>query len=323
MYAAELRELRKAKRIVSQALRSQDPLSSQQSARGRGRATGGGRGGRRGGRGRGRGAHSCGDRASGSGGAPVDPMPDGAPEVDGGVGVQDDYGMVVAALDFMAGPDHFSPDGDELEGLPEDVADELMEAFAPSDEAVPSEGADGDANGDPVPGAAELYDAAAEAATAVGLEPLAEDTPGGMHEVGEPSGSIGPTPATDPIAIAPPAGDADPLAPPPPLLPAHVRHGCTIVGPAGYVYKNGRSVLRIIRNKPVGNWAVRCYQHGTCSFLVNNKHPGTDDEIMDWCFSEPPCPDGTPTKERNDAGAKHTNAGELFFKGRIAAPSAP
>ena len=63
-----------------------------------------------------------------------------------------------------------------------------------------------------------------------------------MHEASEPSGSIGPTPATDPIAIAPPAGDADPPAPPPPLLPTHVRHGCSPVGPSGYVYNKKRAV---------------------------------------------------------------------------------
>lgn len=67
----------------------------------------------------------------------------------------------------------------------------------------------------------------------------------------------------------------------------------------GYVYADGRSIMRIQRGKPAGRCTVTCYRHPACNFLLNLDKTPPDEELFAWLFAMPPAPTDMPRHERS------------------------
>lgn len=75
---------------------------------------------------------------------------------------------------------------------------------------------------------------------------------------------------------------------------------------AGYVYLDGRSVMRIQRNKPVGRCTVTCYRHPKCGALLNLDRTPSDADLLRWLFAMPAAPQGMPRDEAKEVAKEHS-----------------
>lgn len=306
----ELTERRRRQRKITPdaGLLSGDPLSQRPAPkpRAKGRCQSGRRGGR-GGRGQGSVTVSNDDEppealpTSGSGAAALDAV--------GGSGHE--LPRLPRISQQHAGNPHDADEYDmfdiehELEGLLEDEVEELQATF---DSQPPAEfSADfGEAGASVFATAPDemtraLDDAASEEAEVVGL-----------HE-----GAVAPSASTDAVAEA---MGAQPLAPIDPAEPAggeappsvYERFSVSAVSGLGYVYHDGRSILRIQRNKPKGSCSVKCYRHSQCSFLTTMAAAPSDEAIIEWAFEVPAATLGGPLSEGKALGLQHVRLADRW-----------
>lgn len=77
----------------------------------------------------------------------------------------------------------------------------------------------------------------------------------------------------------------------------------------GHVNLEGRTVLRIQRNKPVGRCTTTCYRHRRCHFLLNMGRTPPNDVIYKWLFEVPAFDPSRHTLEEGKAlAAEHTTS---------------
>lgn len=85
---------------------------------------------------------------------------------------------------------------------------------------------------------------------------------------------------------------------------------------AGYIYHEGRSVMRIQRNKPVGRLTLTCYRHPGCSMLINLDRPPTDDVLKQCLFEVEPPEAGADKEGRKALAKKHMRIGKARWTAR-------
>lgn len=90
------------------------------------------------------------------------------------------------------------------------------------------------------------------------------------------------------------------------------RLGVADPSPMGYVYHDGRSILRIQRGKPKGSLSVKCYRHPGCSFLLGLAHDPGDDELVEWALKLPAVPAGATTAEGRALAAEHMGLVDIW-----------
>lgn len=80
-----------------------------------------------------------------------------------------------------------------------------------------------------------------------------------------------------------------------------------MVGPSssGYVYLDGRAVMRIQRGRPAGRLTLSCYRHTGCSMLINIDRAPTDDELKKWFFEVEPNAPESKKEERKEMTKTH------------------
>lgn len=187
---------------------------------------------------------------------------------------------------------------DELEGLLEEDAEELVANFAgpalagtvaPFAEDVAREG-DGEHL---APG---LEAAIAEDAEEIGLaeNPAVEE--GTAAEVGHAASS-----SSD--IVSPPPAPLDLADAEQPSL--RERHGIVGPSPLGYLSMGGRCFLRIQRGNPKSSLSVRCYKHPQCSFLLPLRVAPSDEELIQWSFEVAASEPGAPAAEARALAAEH------------------
>lgn len=71
------------------------------------------------------------------------------------------------------------------------------------------------------------------------------------------------------------------------------------------MYYQGRSVLRIQRDKPKGKCTVTCYRHRRCHFLLNLNRTPTDLDLFKWLFELPPTESSATDEEKKALTARH------------------
>lgn len=115
----------------------------------------------------------------------------------------------------------------------------------------------------------------------------------------EEEGVEPPSAAGEPAA----GSSGDGAAPPPVPQPWEEMVGPSPLG--GYVYYQGRSVLRIQRDKPKGKCTVTCYRHRRCHFLLNLNRTPTDLDLFKWLFELPPTESSATDEEKKALTARH------------------
>lgn len=244
-------------------------------------------------RGGGQGAHNDATLAAHVG-APM-PLPPAALEGDGNAPESAaHHGANDAAIDLIM--DMLEDEGDDLDE--DDILEleaayggqpghsEVVEAEVDADiamrvpERVSPDGAD-DQTSSVV--AAELADIVGD----IGLETEA------------PVANAGSTSASSNGIAELPAGESEAPPPPPPWR--------CMEGPSssGYVYYQGRGVMRIQRDKPPGRLTLSCYRHTRCNMLINLSRAPDDDTLKQWLFEVEPNPPGSTPEERTALARKH------------------
>ena len=109
------------------------------------------------------------------------------------------------------------------------------------------------------------------------------------------------------------AGESQPSPPtdvPVPSATEEFFQSCSSRSDLGYIYRNGRSILRIQRSKPRrGSVTITCYLHVACQLLVSESRCGDDRNIVQWYF-EGEAPSATATsKEAKELKQKHLDLG--------------
>lgn len=115
---------------------------------------------------------------------------------------------------------------------------------------------------------------------------------------GEPSSASAPSASAADEHQSP---TADQLPPPPPLLWQQ------LIGPSasGYVYLDGRAVMRIQRGKPTGRLTLSCYRHTRCSMLINLDRAPSDETLKQWLFEVEPTPPDSSKEARQTLTKRH------------------
>lgn len=109
------------------------------------------------------------------------------------------------------------------------------------------------------------------------------------------SGDAMPAPAFTGVEVPSPIAPWDQLSP---------------VTSSGYVYLEGRSVMRIQRGKPARSVTVNCYRHPRCTMLLQESMCPSDDELKRWLFMVEPPPLGCTTAESREFAARHMAIGK-------------
>lgn len=145
---------------------------------------------------------------------------------------------------------------------------------------------------------ADAIDNGATEVVAAGLE----DVPGVVDDVGDPSpGLASASSSCGPVAEEEPMVDEAP----PPLPPCDRMEGPSS---SGYVYFEGRSAMRIQRNRPLGRLTLSCYKHPKCTLLVNLDRAPTDEDLKRWFFEGEAAPPGSDKNICIELGRKHLQA---------------
>lgn len=87
------------------------------------------------------------------------------------------------------------------------------------------------------------------------------------------------------------------------------------VGPSGYVYDGGRSVMRIQRGKPARSVTVNCYRHSRCTLLLTERRCPDDATLKRWLFDVPAAPPGATTAESKALAVEHMAVGKRQWCG--------
>lgn len=74
---------------------------------------------------------------------------------------------------------------------------------------------------------------------------------------------------------------------------------------SGYVYFEGRSVMRIQRGAPVGRLTLSCYRHPKCNLLINLNRAPADEVLKQWFFEVDAPPPNATASERKELGQRH------------------
>lgn len=90
------------------------------------------------------------------------------------------------------------------------------------------------------------------------------------------------------------------------------RLGVADPSPMGYVYHDGRSILRIQRGKPKVSLSVKCYRHPGCSFLLGLAHDPGDGELVEWALKLPAVPAGATTAQGRALAAEHMGLVDIW-----------
>ena len=97
---------------------------------------------------------------------------------------------------------------------------------------------------------------------------------------------------------------ADSSSPPPPASPPAMRPEPDCEGPSelGYVTRGGRAIARIVRGNPRGRFAVRCYVHTNCSFLLPLRLDPGDAALKRWLLAVRPADPADTPEQRGQPG---------------------
>ena len=80
---------------------------------------------------------------------------------------------------------------------------------------------------------------------------------------------------------------------------------------SGYVYREGRHIMRIQRGKPTAtSVTVNCYQHPRCSIVVPVRRVADNKMLVRWYFSMPPCPEGMSRADKAQMTIDHKEKGK-------------
>lgn len=190
-----------------------------------------------------------------------------------------DLGDEIDVFDFEA----------ELQGLLDVDLGELVETFAEPGLASAAKG-DSESNENVAPASLleSLSMAAEEEAAETGLaseglghQPPAEEMPAPSGTTASSSTSPSmPEPAAEPQAVAPDTS--------------------MLTGPTemGYVYQEGRVIMRVQRGKPKNSLSVKCYKHSQCTFLLSLRCAPSDEELLQWSVAVPAPPPGASQHRR-------------------------
>jgi hypothetical protein len=186
-----------------------------------------------------------------------------------------------------------------------DMADDELESWVGSDldELVLAEGERDDMHADRVvpadPLAGELYLPAIGAADEAMVEVIARTLDEEVAlEVGLVGGSRG---SDEGASVAHPAMDLAPVAA---LMPWQEMGD---VSPLGYFYHGGRSVLRVLRNRPPGSVTINCYRHPGCHLFLTVGRCPDDTELKKWLWESPSAVEGASAKVRKELAVAHMN----------------
>ena len=88
---------------------------------------------------------------------------------------------------------------------------------------------------------------------------------------------------------------------------------------SGYIYFEGRSVLRVVRNQPRTWLGINCYFHRSCQVLIKLSEEPPLRDIKRWARSVGPTPLGPGTDALNKAlaAAHKAKAKELWPHCRV------
>lgn len=143
-------------------------------------------------------------------------------------------------------------------------------------------------------------DLAPEHANQETLEQLAEQL--GEVVANDDEGLVAPTGSASSGGAGSGESSLPAVEPPPPVAPWEAATGPSA---AGYVYHEGRSVMRIQRGKPKGRLTLTCYRHRKCSLLINLERPPSDEELKRWLFEMEPAPPGASAEESKALADRH------------------
>ena len=87
-------------------------------------------------------------------------------------------------------------------------------------------------------------------------------------------------------------------------------------GPFGYLYRNGRQVLRIQRGRPHNSCTVTCYRHPSCHLCLSLARCPDDDTLKRWVFEIDAPPDRASDAERKALTAAHKALGKSRWGGK-------
>lgn len=86
--------------------------------------------------------------------------------------------------------------------------------------------------------------------------------------------------------------------------------------PMGYVYEEGRSVMRVQRGKPARSVTITCYRHSKCTMLLTEARCPSDLELNRWSLAVPAAPQGCSVEESRVLAAQHMALGKGQWAGR-------
>lgn len=86
---------------------------------------------------------------------------------------------------------------------------------------------------------------------------------------------------------------------------------------AGYIYFEGRSVMRIQRNKLVGRLTLTCYRHPQCNMLINLDRAPPDEVLKQWLFEVGAPEEGASKEDRKALAKEHMRIGKARWTARM------
>lgn len=89
---------------------------------------------------------------------------------------------------------------------------------------------------------------------------------------------------------------------------------------SGYLYFEGRSVMRIQRGKPTGRLTLTCFRHPGCNLLINLPRAPNDLELKKWLFEVEPAPAGASMAERQALAKRHVQLARARWTARLTQP---
>ena len=98
-------------------------------------------------------------------------------------------------------------------------------------------------------------------------------------------------------------------APPPERLPWE---DIAIPESTGYVYHEGKHIVRFQRDNPVGSMTITCYNHPGCRWLTRLRKAPSNLELVKWSFAMAACTSGMSKAEKKEMTRRHIELGKAL-----------
>ena len=197
-----------------------------------------------------------------------------------------------------------------------DVVGEHVYDSADTEDAFECEGRCGHGHGFGEIGVAPTLDTDERCAVAAGVADEVGDVMDGLDLGPEPLVAAGASASSSSGHAAPSEGV---VAPEPTTAITDVEPWTRFGEPGvtGYLYLDGRSILRIQRGRPKHSTTISCYHnHGRCQLTIGESK-ATNDEIKRWAFEVAPGSTESTAAERRELGERHMAIGRARWYAAI------